>query len=495
MDIPAVFLLDAPPKANADASWVQVAKTGKFSDPRYGNFTITTKDFDRWLSNFDANVGHGPLGLPVDVDHSPEKRGDTEAMGWVKALERRGNEMWAKVDWNDLGKQLIESRRYAYISPSYSNDFKDESGKSHGTALVGIALTNRPFLQMATVNLSKFVFARATGGDDQGLDPDETTDLGGPTMAFDSDGGGDTDLDDMDFSQACAGGKTPDGYNDSRALDDVMLNISDSARKAHAVVVKKINGTTRHMFPIPPGDKGHARAALRLLPRAIKAGHISTQEAAAIRSRAAGVLGHSTSSSKQHSYSLDQMELDQIINAMGLSRETLGVAADADEETVLTAIKTHNEKRSALPEGVVTLSADKLAELTTQAAAGQAAAEQLRVNRFETAFDKAQSDGKVVPSQKETFLEIYNNNAETALKLLDGLQPVVNMTPLGHNSPSPNLDPTVRSMASEYVDENHPGIGVDTDGLRVLARADQIEAEQKVPFETALAMAEAELAV
>jgi phage I-like protein len=161
--MPALLVVaDAPDEVTLSqgkaTSWVQIGKTGKFSDPRYGKFSITESDFDRWIKNFSTlNKSAGRLGLPIDVDHSPEKKGETEAAGWLTDLEKRqnGTELWAKAEWNDLGKTLVADRRYAYISPSYTADYVDESGKSFGTALLGVALTNRPFLAMATVTLSK----------------------------------------------------------------------------------------------------------------------------------------------------------------------------------------------------------------------------------------------------------------------------------------------------------------------------------------------------
>lgn len=139
--------------AQGTSSWVQIAKMGRFSDPRYGEFSITQKDFDSWIKNF-STLGTEE-GLPIDVDHGPEKRGDTEAAGWVKEIEQRGLELWARAEWNTLGKQLIEDRRYLFLSPSYAPNYKNEEGRSFGTALVGVGLTNRPFLSMAAISLSR----------------------------------------------------------------------------------------------------------------------------------------------------------------------------------------------------------------------------------------------------------------------------------------------------------------------------------------------------
>lgn len=166
--MPVATLADAPDtillSSGTPRSRVQVAKTGRFEDPRYGKFSITLQDFDQWERNFIAlHLSDGREGMPVDVDHSPETRGDTEAAGWVKKLDRMGddgrtptpNELWATVEWNSLGEQLLKDKRYAYLSPSYNAQYKDEHGKQWGNVMAGIALTNRPFLRMATVSLSR----------------------------------------------------------------------------------------------------------------------------------------------------------------------------------------------------------------------------------------------------------------------------------------------------------------------------------------------------
>lgn len=168
--MPALLVLaDAPSEITLSegkaTSWVQIGKTGRFSDPRYGKFSITESDFDKWIANFSLlSKADGRLGLPIDVDHSPEKKGETEAAGWITEVEKRDNgaTLWAKAEWNDLGKTLVSDRRYAYLSPSFTANYEDETGKSYGTALLGVALTNRPFLSMATVTLSKLTAQAAT---------------------------------------------------------------------------------------------------------------------------------------------------------------------------------------------------------------------------------------------------------------------------------------------------------------------------------------------
>lgn len=466
MDQPCIFLYDAPTTlgADADSSWIQVAKVGTFKDPRYGTFSITAGDFQKWMAKFQTySLADGHLGLPVDVDHSPEKKGDTEAVGWVKELEQRGDALWGRVEWNSVGKELIADRRYAYISPSYTDNYQDEQGRKHGTALLGIALTNRPFLQMATVNLSKFDFASSQGSSSEG-DDDQPLEQG--------------DVND---------------------LENYMCDVSEPERQAHAVVVKKVNGNTKHMFPIPPGDRLHARLAKAFLPRAIAAGHVTDSEAAAVRTRADSVLkekSSSGSSTRQHgSYSHRQMDIKEILTALKLDRKILSVADDADEATVLAAIAKHqSEQKPEIPEGHVVLSTDQVTKLTADATAGATAAEELRVTKFDTAFDKAQSKGSVVLAQKDDFRGMYDLNGEKTLKLMEGLQPVVNLTPSGSGAMPADLTQAEAQLATEYGDVVTPR-PVDPEGLRILATAEAIQLAKNVPFDKALDMAYAGVTV
>lgn len=466
MEQPCIFLYDAPVTlaADADTSWIQIAKVGTFKDPRYGVFSITLSDFAKWIKNFsEFSLAEGHLGLPVDVDHSPEKKGDTEAVGWVKELEKRADELWGQVQWNSLGKELIADKRYAYISPSYSDNYQDEQGRKHGAALLGVALTNRPFLQMATVNLSQFDFASSQK----------------PKTAKTSD-----DADDVGLSN-----------EDLTDLDSYMCDVSEPDRMAHAVVVKKVDGATKHMFPIPPGDRLHARLAKAFLPRAIAAGHITEQEAEAVRTRAESVLG-SRKGTKQHgSYSHRQMETNAILTALSLDRKTLGVADDADDATVLTALAKHQaDKSTAIPEGHVVLSTEQVTKLTADATAGAAAAESLRVSTFDTAFTAAQTAGKVTLAQKDSFKELYDLNGEKTIKLLDGLQPVISMSPNGSGVEPSDLSHAEAQLAGQYADTVTPRT-VDPEGLKILATAEAIQLSKNVPFERALDMAYAGVTV
>lgn len=301
-DTPTEFTLSE----DVATSEVQIAKTGTFKDPRYGKFSITAKDFAKWVANFNLLARAGDrLGLPVDVDHSPEKQGKTEAAGWVTALDVRGEELWATVEWNSLGQELISDRRYAYLSPSYQHDFKDESGKSHGTALVGVGLTNRPFLSMATVSLS--------------------------AVEFD-------------------------------AAEEVAADSSDS-------------------------------------PRQIMSPELRTKLIA--------------------KFSLAADATDEVILAAVAAAEDA-----AGEQKTLDAL--------AAEEGKVVLSASDVATLTADATAGRKASDELHAQKFELAFDKALSAGKVTPAEKDGYLALYGKAPEETITSLEARPEAITLSSGGN---------------------------------------------------------------
>jgi phage I-like protein len=173
------FLADVPASVALDAgkacSRIQLAKTGTFQDRRYGKFSITTAMFESWERNFMrfSAPEAGRQGLPIDFDHSPETGKGTEAAGWVVKLDRMGrdgatptpDQLWGTCEWTDIGLDALQNRRYAYISPTFPPDYADETGAKHGTHLVGAALTNRPFLNMAVVSLSRASTAEQVADD------------------------------------------------------------------------------------------------------------------------------------------------------------------------------------------------------------------------------------------------------------------------------------------------------------------------------------------
>lgn len=154
-------LVDVPTdQTGAPTSRTVVAKFGDYQDKRYGKFSITPAMAADWKNNLSSVFGGK---VAVDLDHSPEKRGTSEAAGWITGLDHDDQYVYADVDWTPLGKSAISEKRYLFVSPTYSEDYEDETGAKHGHALVGMGLTNRPVLRqgMPTLNLSREEFVSA----------------------------------------------------------------------------------------------------------------------------------------------------------------------------------------------------------------------------------------------------------------------------------------------------------------------------------------------
>src|ERR1700720_516715 len=75
-------------------SWIQLFKTGKFWDPRYGTFAITGDDLSEILENFKTVTPEAPTRLPIDYNHGtshPDSAEQGKAAGWIADLALRAD--------------------------------------------------------------------------------------------------------------------------------------------------------------------------------------------------------------------------------------------------------------------------------------------------------------------------------------------------------------------------------------------------------------------
>lgn len=94
----------------------------------------------------------GGVDLPVDYEHQNDKQdslpaGPIPAAGWIKELEVRGNGLWGRVEWTTQASQLLESKAYRYISPSF---LYLKQGKVI-SKLKGAGLVHRPNLHLTAL--------------------------------------------------------------------------------------------------------------------------------------------------------------------------------------------------------------------------------------------------------------------------------------------------------------------------------------------------------
>lgn len=90
---------------------VPFLKVGVFSSSNGKNVEITEDILDKIVENFKS--GAAEQEVPIDIKHQ-----FAEAAGWVKDVYRKGTILYAKIDWNDMGADLVSRKIYKYLSAS-----------------------------------------------------------------------------------------------------------------------------------------------------------------------------------------------------------------------------------------------------------------------------------------------------------------------------------------------------------------------------------------
>jgi hypothetical protein len=151
-----ITLADLPELAGNDRSaTIAIARLDKnLRDPRYGKFAIKQSDVDGWRRNLDEVFGGR---VAIDFDHSSDRGRGTKAAAWITGIGQEGKLVTANVEFTPSGAKAVRDGDYKMISPTFVQNYVDEHGISHGRALLGAALTNRPVLRkdMPVLSLSR----------------------------------------------------------------------------------------------------------------------------------------------------------------------------------------------------------------------------------------------------------------------------------------------------------------------------------------------------
>lgn len=127
---------------------VPFAVLGSWKHPVYKQVTFTQKDFDEMQQNFSTAVlgFEPPLFLGHPVDTSTTEGHPAEA--FLQSLVQEGDVLYGLFEAvNDVTYANVALGRYRYSSGEFVRNYPSkEDGRSVGTVLMGVALTNRPFL-------------------------------------------------------------------------------------------------------------------------------------------------------------------------------------------------------------------------------------------------------------------------------------------------------------------------------------------------------------
>lgn len=136
-----VFAVAAPEQ------YFRVMPVGKFQ--RFGRRVDSTPDKLRaMVDNFRTGVPE--TGIPVTVEHKSEKG----KVGDVASLDLRGDGLYARVVWNDTGKQLLGEGLFQYFSPEIVWGPTDYNDAPVSNVMVGLSLVNTPFFGKQTALFS-----------------------------------------------------------------------------------------------------------------------------------------------------------------------------------------------------------------------------------------------------------------------------------------------------------------------------------------------------
>lgn len=98
--------------------WIEVFKTGIHTASNGKTFNVGTGDIDRIISQYDPSYHEAP----VVIGHPKE---DDPAFGWVQALKREGNVLFAKLkdmvpEFVDMLKKGLFKKRSISLYPDFS---------------------------------------------------------------------------------------------------------------------------------------------------------------------------------------------------------------------------------------------------------------------------------------------------------------------------------------------------------------------------------------
>ena len=413
------ILLDAP---TGPVTRTQIAKLGDFKDKRYGNFAITADDVGAWKKNLSLLPGSRAL---IDLDHSadrPQPFRKTEAAGWITDVDLDGNKAMATLEWTPAGAQAIQEKRYLFFSPTYG-PHSDETGAQHDNVLSGGALTNRPFLNMPVITLADDETVR------HALEADPAWWL--YSLALDGD------------------------------LGPELFTLATTTQATRDKAVKANNALPDGSYPIP--DLEHLQAAIILA----RSGHGNVKAATSLIKRRAGELPGGLAILKAKwpemagGRSLDsrppmkitdkirkQLDVGNDVDEAVVSGvlKSLGIADDADEQTVITRLEdiakppaptepapTKTLEQQANEAGKIVLDQATFKTLSAGAAAGMEAQKELHQTKFTTAWDLAVNGGKFADAEKPTWERFYELDAEHTLKTLDDAPVRFQISPRGQN--------------------------------------------------------------
>lgn len=124
--------------------WYQLAPIGEFAHSESGLLQV----LDRTAITSMVNSFRGEALLDFDhFSYDPDKK--SEAAGWISELQARGDGLWGRIRWTDIGEESVRNGRYRYLSPVWMRADVESLGDNRvrPLRLDSAGLTNQPNLR------------------------------------------------------------------------------------------------------------------------------------------------------------------------------------------------------------------------------------------------------------------------------------------------------------------------------------------------------------
>jgi len=128
---------------------IMVLPYGVWRHPWYGQLAIDERDGEECVANFAANVYLQKI--PIECAwHMATVEG---AAGWYTSLRSGDKGVYATIEWNRLGTELIGDRRFRYHSPEVylrsagQKWVRPSDSQPFSNLIVGDSLVNQPFFK------------------------------------------------------------------------------------------------------------------------------------------------------------------------------------------------------------------------------------------------------------------------------------------------------------------------------------------------------------
>jgi phage I-like protein len=408
---------------DSDKTWVQMAYEGTFAGHVSGPFSFNKKSFGEILTKFNS------VEQPVPITYGHPSGDGAPAAGFIIELETRsgkkGLELWGLCQFTKKAAASIREGEYKFSSVVVDFASIDRvSGKSIGTELYQLGLTNNPFLEgMAAISLSKINQRNLNMKSDKvvevPVDPnaEPVLEVEGvcPNCSKTECACKPLAVGDAPIAEA-----TEEVTDETESPEEVAQEVVDPMMECKEICDMLSSATGLDIPTLSSAVKNNLDSVSAAINKTATASKALADAAAAPVAPAPLPMSVELSAYKNRSTEL-QTEVD------------------------------------ALRATVVELSAYKTAQTALETKA-----------RHEASFSRLLSDGKITAAQKELFLSAVNTNEEMAIKLFDGMPS--NKPPTEHRvtglSASPVKAPQGSPVIQDKLDETDPSVKT----LRLSAR-------------------------